>query len=219
MNRLLPCLLWMVVSVYGGPIYAGSLPGHTHPLESFDTNVAAGGDWLAGALLVASESWSSDEQLSAVLERAGCGIHHRFGRRFLYRVQCSSKFKIRTQIEIIAEAKGVVWVEPYWLENMEETPNDLTSNQWHHLNDGQTIDGLEGIVGADIGSTYAWDVTVGNGDPLIAIIDTGIYRGHEELQGRLFSNPNEICGNGVDEDENGYVDDCDGWDVGDDGRL
>ena len=31
----------------------------------------------------------------------------------------------------------------------------------------------------------------------------------------IWKNPGETCGNGVDDDSNGYVDDCYGWDHGD----
>ena len=215
MNRVLSLAVALSLSGLSPNLWAGSVSGHLSPSESFDTNVAAGGRWLAGALLISAVDGLSEVDLKEPLGRVGCEVHHRFGKRSLYRATCSEQITIRKQIAVLEGEPAIAWVEPYWFEEMEETPNDLTSNQWHHLNDGQTIDGLEGIVGADIGSIAAWDVTVGNGDPLIALIDTGIYRAHEELQGRLFTNPFEICGNGIDEDDNGYVDDCEGWDVAD----
>jgi subtilisin family serine protease len=36
---------------------------------------------------------------------------------------------------------------------------------------------------------------------------------HKDLKDNLYINPNEIPGNGVDDDHNGYIDDVNGWDA------
>lgn len=46
---------------------------------------------------------------------------------------------------------------------------------------------------------------------LVAIIDSGIDIDHEDLKDVIWTNPNEVPGNGVDDDKNGYVDDVHGW--------
>lgn len=57
----------------------------------------------------------------------------------------------------------------------------------------------------------AWDVSTGNSSVVIAIIDTGVYTSHPDLEDRIWTNPGEIPGNGIDDDRNGYVDDVHGW--------
>src|SRR6185503_13111592 len=47
---------------------------------------------------------------------------------------------------------------------------------------------------------------------LVAVIDTGVDRTHPELQSRLWVNSLDSSGNGVDDDNNGLVDDFRGWD-------
>ncbi|MBO5352424.1 MAG: S8 family serine peptidase [Lachnospiraceae bacterium] len=47
---------------------------------------------------------------------------------------------------------------------------------------------------------------------VVAIIDTGIDYQHPDLRDQMWVNPNEIPGNGIDDDGNGYVDDIHGWD-------
>ena len=47
---------------------------------------------------------------------------------------------------------------------------------------------------------------------VIAVLDTGVDYNHEALKSRIWKNTNEIPNNGIDDDENGYVDDTVGFD-------
>ncbi len=58
----------------------------------------------------------------------------------------------------------------------------------------------------------AWDITQGNEDILIGIVDAGTHLNHPDLVNILYKNEAEIAGNGIDDDENGYIDDVQGWD-------
>lgn len=52
-----------------------------------------------------------------------------------------------------------------------------------------------------------------DGDPIVvAVIDSGINFKHAEVKGSTWLNEDENCGNGLDDDGNGYIDDCIGWD-------
>ncbi len=55
----------------------------------------------------------------------------------------------------------------------------------------------------------------GNGI-LVGHFDTGVWLTHPDLANRLYVNPGEIPGNGIDDDLNGYVDDIHGYDFGND---
>ncbi len=46
---------------------------------------------------------------------------------------------------------------------------------------------------------------------VVAVLDGGIDTTHEDLKQVLWNNPQEIAGNGIDDDKNGYVDDVHGW--------
>ena len=63
-----------------------------------------------------------------------------------------------------------------------------------------------------IGLPDAWNTTTGHDSMVLAVIDSGVELGHPDLAGRLWTNPREVCGNRVDDDRNGYADDCRGWD-------
>lgn len=58
----------------------------------------------------------------------------------------------------------------------------------------------------------AWDITKGNKNVKIAIVDSAIDWTHEDLKDNIWINPNEIPDNGIDDDGNGFVDDVRGWD-------
>ncbi len=46
---------------------------------------------------------------------------------------------------------------------------------------------------------------------VVAVIDSGVDTEHPDLEGRLWTNADEVAGNGLDDDANGYVDDTHGW--------
>jgi subtilisin family serine protease len=57
-----------------------------------------------------------------------------------------------------------------------------------------------------------WAVERGNPGVVIAILDSGIALDHDDLRGKIWTNPGEIPGNGIDDDGNGIVDDVHGAD-------
>lgn len=95
-------------------------------------------------------------------------------------------------------------------EQPEKTqPNDLHYKLWGLHNTGQT----RGKRGADIEAKKAWEITVGDRDngPIIAVIDSGVDVAHPDLIQNLWTNPGEIPGDGIDNDNNGVVDDVHGY--------
>jgi subtilisin family serine protease len=67
-------------------------------------------------------------------------------------------------------------------------------------------------VDSDIDAPEAWDIHTGDRSILVGVIDTGIDYNHPDLAANMWTNPNEIAGNGIDDDGNGYIDDTRGWD-------
>ncbi len=87
------------------------------------------------------------------------------------------------------------------------------SYMWGLNNTGQEFyPGMSGTPDADIDAPEAWDIRHDAPTIVVADIDTGIQWNHPDLQGNIWVNPGEIPGNGVDDDDNGYVDDIYGWD-------
>jgi subtilisin family serine protease len=122
---------------------------------------------------------------------------------------------VKSMAESLSQDSRFVWVEPDYLAypsssssplprgegsgvRVDVTPNDpLYPDQW----------GL-----AKIEAPAAWDVETGSETVVIAIVDSGIQRTHPDLQARMWVNPGEVAGNGVDDDNNGLIDDVHGWD-------
>ncbi len=93
-------------------------------------------------------------------------------------------------------------------------PNDINfSKQWYLNNSGQIIfNNIFGDFDADIDAPEAWHIETGNPDIAIAILDTGIDYTHPDLVANIWNNIDEIPENGIDDDDNGYIDDIIGWD-------
>jgi thermitase len=107
----------------------------------------------------------------------------------------------------LAHERFVESVERNYVVRAARQPNDRGfAEQWGLRNLGH----FDGKVGADIGATLAWDVTVGTGVP-VAVVDTGVTFKHADLAPNAWVNPGEPR-NGVDDDDSGFKDDVNGAD-------
>lgn len=103
----------------------------------------------------------------------------------------------------------IEYAEPNYIYHAFVMPNDaLRSDLYAMHNIGQT----GGTVDADIDALEAWQTTTGSEEIVVGDIDTGIDYLHPDLLGNIWTNPNEIADNGIDDDNNGYIDDVRGWD-------
>lgn len=82
---------------------------------------------------------------------------------------------------------------------------ELTPENWFNLS---PADGAEGMRTEEVYKMM--DVSQGE-EIIVAVIDSGVDVNHEELQGKIWINKEEIANNGIDDDGNGYVDDVFGW--------
>ena len=95
--------------------------------------------------------------------------------------------------------------------NEPDDPRYLDGSLW-----GLTNLGLAGgLAGADIDAATAWEMTQGESDVVVAVIDGGVDISHPDLAPNVWRNPGEVAGNGIDDDANGFIDDVYGWDFRD----
>lgn len=85
------------------------------------------------------------------------------------------------------------------------------SYQWHLKNTGQEA---QGTPGADLDIHRAWGFEGGDPSVTIAFLDSHVHLDHEDLRAAYAANLGEIPGNGIDDDDNGFVDDLHGWNFG-----
>lgn len=184
------------------------------PIDEFRENVEAGGRYEPGNVTVKVDASLPREAVKRLAASQGCAWDHQFGRRPYHVFECDPERDMAELIVAFSDKPGVRWVEAGFYDEEEAIPNDLFELQWYHRNTGQTVDMVAGVPGADMGSVDAWEVSPGSPQRVIAIVDIGIYMQHEDLAPQAWTNSGEICGNNRDDDNNGYVDDCNGWDIG-----
>ena len=102
----------------------------------------------------------------------------------------------------------VLYVEPNHPVKLQAMPNDprfvaADSGMWG-------LNMVPFFQDADIDAPEAWDISTGSANVVVAIIDTGIDYRHEDLAANVFRNEADCNDNGIDDDGNGFVDDCHG---------
>ena len=123
-------------------------------------------------------------------------------------------------VSALAGHPAVASVVPNYFGYFSEVPDDPGfREQWGMHNTGQihqsSVVGRSprGTPDADIDAPRAWDSQEGSPQTVIAIVDTGVDIRHADLDGSIWTNPGEIAGDDIDNDDNGFVDDVHGWDV------
>src|SRR5262245_4496323 len=138
--------------------------------------------------------------IASATERIGDG---------LFAAKLSPGVTVPAALTYFQAQSWVRYATPDYTVSVTRTPNDTSfTSQWGLNNTGQS----GGTVGADIHAAAAWNVTVGSGRTIVAVIDTGVDYTHPDLAANMWRNPREIPGNGRDDDGDGFVDDVYGWD-------
>jgi len=145
----------------------------------------------------------------------------------MYQVKYSGGPEVNVAVEGL---KGRLdFVEPNYLNDLNyeidqrNWPKDrFFFKQWYMNNIGQSAPyGLPGKRGADINVLKTWKkVTKGSENVVVALIDTGVDYKHPDLRDAMWVNEAEANGkNGVDDDDDGFVDDIYGYDFSSAGRT
>lgn len=97
----------------------------------------------------------------------------------------------------------------YRIAGEPDDPKFLDGTLWAWDNPAAGESGGE----VDINAREAWNLVHEASEVIVAVIDTGIRTTHEDLGSNLWTNFGEVPGNGIDDDDNGIVDDVHGMDA------
>ena len=131
-----------------------------------------------------------------------------YGLDTWFKITVEKDTNISMEIQKYRENLLVECAQPNYIMTASVVPNDpyySSSGSW-----GQTFPDLWGL--HKINAAGAWDVSTGSQDVVVAIVDTGIDYNHPDIAANMWINKDEIPGNGIDDDHDGFIDNIYGAD-------
>lgn len=139
--------------------------------------------------------------------------HQKHGLHLWYVIYIDKSKSVRSTISGYGQLKEVEIAQPVYQYKLDvvgealEVDDPSYNDQWHYDNSGQT----SGTEGADISLQQAWNLETGDNNVVVSVHDSGIDTDHPDLVDVLWTNTGEVPGNGIDDDNNGYIDDVHGF--------
>ena len=180
-------------------------PPNAPPAPAVKMQAATAPSFAPDRVLVKFKSGVRAARASEALANAGVGKRRALGASGVSVVELVQKGRsVHDAIEKLRASGTVEHAEPDYLIQIDATtPSDPRFGElWGLHNVGQT----GGTVDADADGPEAWDLSTGDPEVVVAVIDTGVDYTHEDLADNMWRNPGETF-NGLDDDGNGYVDD------------
>ncbi len=128
-------------------------------------------------------------------------VTSRAGLKNIYKIKWKSNKGENQLIQKLQQISYIRYAEKIPAYELYFTPNDYDSLQRWYMD---TVD-----------APLAWDKSRGNANVKIAVLDNAIDYDHPDLKGDIWRNRDDTPGDSVDNDNNGYIDDLQGWDVAD----
>ena len=181
----------------------------SEPMRQSHGPLAREGANVPGELLVKYKPSVRAAASEYFRSRWGVTTVRSFKRTGVQQVRLPKDMTVDEALEIYRSDLDVEYAEPNYLRYATGTiPNDtFFSNLWGLNNAGDT----------DIDAPEAWDITTGNSNVVVAVLDSGVDYNHPDLAANIWKNQAELTGTpGVDDDSNGKIDDVRGWDFVDD---
>ena len=158
------------------------------------------GDFVKGELLVKFATDTPEKSVRFANRAIGATVLESLGDLDWQRVRLPDGLSVDDAIEKYKNLENVEYAQPNFYYHLLTTPNDP-----------QFVNG--GMYGlTQISAPLAWDLTTGSSSVVVADIDTGLRYTHEDIAANAWVNPGEIPGNGIDDDNDGFVDDIYGAD-------
>ena len=98
---------------------------------------------------------------------------------------------VEEMMTVLSRNPNIEFVEPDFVVQTMLTPNDPYFANWQM--------GLK-----NTSAEEAWDITTGSSSVVIAVLDTGVFAGHEDLAGKVTAGYNFVGGNTNADDDHGH---------------
>ena len=184
----------------------GTAPGGTADAGPKASDAAIESEFVPGELLVGFRPGGGVEAARQGMGAAELATFAEIGVRHW---RLPEGLTVADAIRILSRNPNVRYAEPNYIYHADVLPNDARRNELYGMHNlGQT----GGTADADIDALEAWQEQTGSANVVVGDIDTGVDYNHVDLAANIWTNPNEIPGNGIDDDANGFVDDTRGWD-------
>jgi subtilisin family serine protease len=160
----------------------------------------AGADLAVADRVLVSPAAGAGRVSSAATQVQALGgtIARSLGRGRLLVVDLPAGSDVQAVAANLSARPGIAFAEPDRVAYTTAVPTDPEYSKQLHL--------------PKIRCPEAWDIGTGSTNVIIAVVDSGVDLDHPDLVDRIWTNPGEIAGNGIDDDGNGYIDDVHGWD-------
>ncbi len=163
--------------------------------------------FVQGQLLVQLQSGTTAVQRDHLIARLGGNLLETFpDREGLFLIKLGRGLSVTEGVRLLKESDRVEHAGPNHLYYIDAQPNDMFfHDQWGLHTRGSTDPN-----DPDLDAEEVWDTFTGSDTAVIGVVDTGVDYRHIDLAENMWVNDQEISGNALDDDRNGYVDDVHG---------
>jgi subtilisin family serine protease len=151
-----------------------------------------------GELLIKLKAGETRDSVAELTLRMGALVVEKLGDTGWMRMKLPDNMTVKMAEAKFGSLPFVEAAQPNFYYQLQVTPDDTRFSE------------LWGM--SKISAPAAWDVETGSSTTIVAVIDTGIKYTHPDLAANLWTNSGEKPGNGIDDDDNGFVDDYYGYD-------
>ncbi|MBN1301922.1 MAG: S8 family serine peptidase [Melioribacteraceae bacterium] len=198
---LVLCILFNLTAAASNYIDKGKVKYHSGIILVKFKSASLPGDNVT-SLSKATSTMFADFSVTSMRKALAIKNEDKTGLKNLFELKYSAPMDPEYVASRLCGQPEIEWAEPYYIYETAHIPNDTYYNSFQ-----QSLS----VVQAE----QAWDITKGSSDVIIAIVDTGVDWDHPDLADNIWINEAEANGTqGIDDDNNGYVDDIRGWDFG-----
>src|SRR6516164_7396401 len=142
--------------------------------------------YVADELIIRFKRGTPEASMGAANAEVGAKEMHRFASvEGLTRVKLPAGMSVPVALERYRKRPDIMYVQPNYYNRAQAVPNDpyfADGSLWGLQNTGQA----GGTPGDDIHAPAAWDLTTGNRDVVVMVIDSGIDYNHPDLKANMW---------------------------------